>query len=172
VPNRVRVRTYGAFGDQLRAWRGDRDVEEIARQVRQLGLKFDGATLRGWEYGWSGNPDLSRFLALSLVYGRTLHEALAALFADRPTAVDLIRQFGTAHSTAEGGTDAIPSTRIKELLGKLETLERRNKDLTERLDAAGDLAVRLVNLAVIGEQDRAATGPSAKSRKRGRTPRR
>lgn len=80
---RVRIAKYQEFGRLLREWRGDRDVETVVRNVRNRGVDFDGATLRGWEYGWTGRPDPLRLAALADVYGRTSRDVLEALRAAR-----------------------------------------------------------------------------------------
>lgn len=123
---RVRERKYASFGDLLKDWRGDRDIEEVARQVRHTGLQFDGATLRGWEYGWSASPDPLRLLALTRVYDKPFDVALAALAAARKVnASDLISHLhrkSSGHSHG-GSPDAAAAARIREL----ETALKRNE---------------------------------------------
>jgi hypothetical protein len=57
VAKRQRVGKFRSFGKRLEHWRGEREIEAVVRRVKSMGLPFNAATLRGWEYGWTGQPD-------------------------------------------------------------------------------------------------------------------
>lgn len=88
---RVRESRYESFGAQLKAWRGERNVETVVRIVRQTGLKFDAATLRMWEYGWIARPDPVVLLAVARIYGVPTEQMLTALVRARSQADGPIR---------------------------------------------------------------------------------
>jgi len=138
---RVRERRYTAFGDLIKKWRGERDIEDVVRHVNNIGVDFDGATLRGWEYGWSGRPDPLRLLALAHVYGRTSMDVLRALAIARNIHLpsDLIDHSGatrllpTSSGSGGGGTPA-SRDRIADLRGELaiyKAVVRRAHRLTK-----------------------------------------
>lgn len=107
---RVRERKYSAFGDLLKEWRNGRDIETVVRLVRSEGVNFDDATLRGWEYGWTGRPDPLSLLALAKVYGRSVGDVMSALANGRGvTGRDLLRHAGTkglsSHQKEKGESD-------------------------------------------------------------------
>lgn len=112
VKKRVRKRQFGAFGDMLVEWRGEMEIETAVRFVRNLGVSFNGSTLRGWEYGWSGRPDPIRLLALAQVYRKSSADVLKALAAARGIALssDLLRPaVGVQEPLRPGGaTDETP----------------------------------------------------------------
>lgn len=66
-------------------------VETAVRLVQGMGIDFDSATLRGWEYGWTGSPDPLRLLALARVYEVTMPQVLEALTLSRSAAAKPIR---------------------------------------------------------------------------------
>lgn len=104
---RVRERKFAAFGDLLRTWRGDREIEVVARHVRGLGVDLDGATLRGWEYGWSGQPDPIRLLAVAQYYGKNTDDVLQALATSRGITIKSRTDpdaSASANSLPRGGT--------------------------------------------------------------------
>jgi len=80
--------------------------------VVNRGLDFDGATLRGWEYGWTGRPDPLRLLALAAVYQKSVAEVMSALAAARGIGgSDLIRHAGTGqHSASPKEVAVVPAT--------------------------------------------------------------
>lgn len=174
VAKRVRERKYQEFGDQLRAWRGDRDIEEVVRQVRRTGVSFDGATLRGWEYGWTGRPDPMRLLALASVYERPAGDVIKVLATARGISgdgdvSDLIRHSGTGQSasdSAESRTDDDHGTRAQ-LQAALDESALEIQRLHEQLQAAQQLAVRIVLIAEEGEA--AGEGRPKGSRRRRKT---
>jgi len=80
---RVRERKFKAFGARLERWRGDMPVTMALNRVSAMGVKLSEATLRSWEYGWTGAPDPVRLLALARAYGKSLDEAFEALLESR-----------------------------------------------------------------------------------------
>jgi hypothetical protein len=110
VAKRIRIGKYRAFGKVLETWRGDRDIETVVRLVQQQGISFDGATLRGWEYGWTGSPDPLRLQALAKVYQRSTDDAIAALAAARGVtirgrSIDIKRHFAGRFQGASGSIE-------------------------------------------------------------------
>lgn len=163
---RKRVGKYKAFGDVLAQWRGEREIEAVARLVRTLGVEFDGATLRGWEYGWSGQPDPIRLIALAQVYGKTSAEVLTALAGARGITLssDIVRQAVGIEtgSHSPGAIDDEASTRLQQ--------ERQVRALAyaAEIRAAVD---RLADVATALVEDRAIARTPPSGGRRGRKPR-
>lgn len=83
MAKRERTAKFLAFGTRLKQWRGGMSVDTAARMVQRMNVDFDAATLRGWEYGWTGRPDPLRLLALARVYNVPMDEVMTALRESR-----------------------------------------------------------------------------------------
>ncbi len=147
VAKRVREQKFKEFGDLLRQWRGKREVETVVRLVRTHGVEFDGATLRGWEYGWIGRPDPIRLLALARVYGRSAADVMAALSVARGISTsatrDLPRHARTGkHAPHQGGADVPASVeaRVRELESALESTAQERDFYRGIITRADELA--------------------------------
>lgn len=103
MAKRERTRKFKAFGDQLRKWRGQMPIGTAVRLVNQMGVEFDEASLRGWEYGWTGRPDPLRLLALTRVYSLSLDEVMAALRESRD------EESGTPTSIPTAAREPLPT---------------------------------------------------------------
>lgn len=83
MAKRTRSVVVPGFGAQLKAWRADREIETVARQVVHMGVPLDGNTIRMWEYGWIARPDPVPLLALARVYGVAFDDVVRLLAKDR-----------------------------------------------------------------------------------------
>lgn len=144
VAKRIRTARYKEFGERLRQWRGDVPVETAVRLVQQMNVKFDGATLRGWEYGWIERPDPVRLLALARVYDVSIDEMLRALMESRMNDVGkpirIPKSDTSLASTNVEGFKAVPLLATEIAAGQpliVEPDEEKDSSLAFREDVVG-----------------------------------
>lgn len=161
-----------AFGAYLSGLRNGSKLEEIAASVRALvrpcGLKFDPSHLHKIEAGRV--PSWPLLLALARVYGKTPLSMVSSLLEalEFPGSVDLIRHSGTGQSASDSASrsDDDHGTRAQ-LQQALEESAREIDRLHEQLQAAQQLAVRIVLIAEQGEE--AGEGRPKSRRRRRKT---
>lgn len=140
---RVRLPKYKDFGDVLKTWRGKREVETVVRLVRDEGLDFDGATLRGWEYGWTGRPDPLRLLALAKVYNRSTADVMQALSVARGIANPALVRHGGEQTPRPQVAGEPPAGEERRLSARVEVQATVATELDKIAHRLADLAIKL-----------------------------
>lgn len=86
----VRVPAFGAFLKtcRLRSRKRPPSVEAVAGALRDLAIRVNHATLRGYEYGWVDSPDPVVLVGLAKIY-KVDHKCLVAVLAANRNQRDL-----------------------------------------------------------------------------------